>query len=255
VTGLDGGRADDRTALTTWADRAVTVVVWLTVGVIVLAGAFILWLRYTTGKIDRPAPNPAAYARSTPVRRADAADDSWLGRQFAGVLAKAPWLIPVGSSVFDVCSVEGQGAVLFGGSSGYGFYCSRMRTWYYAYGPQGAARIRQVKRALRGLGWAEFESEPGVPGQASLPTFSAQQTPAAPPAGRAELEYSWAQRGDQVNLARDLGAVPSLVAPDLNTYLEAMRPSPAAILGRLTPAHDHLLIISITADYATRRPA
>jgi hypothetical protein len=49
--------------------------------------------------------------------------------------------------------------------------------------------------------------------------------------------------------------VPSLVAPDLNTYLDVLRPSQAAILGQLTPAHDHLLIVSITADYATHQPA
>ena len=58
-----------------------------------------------------------------------------------------------------------------------------------------------------------------------------------------------------MNLAGELGAVPSLVAPDLNTYLEAMRPTRAAILVQLTPAHDHLLIISITADYATHQLA
>jgi hypothetical protein len=249
VTGLDGGRPDNRTHLTTWVDRGVMVVAWVTVGVIVLAGALFLWLRHTAGETGRPALNPAAYARSAPVRSADTADESWLGRQFAGVLEKAPWLIPVGSSVFDVCSVEAGAPDLFGGGTGYGFYCSRTGTRYYAYGPHAAARIRQLKRALRGLGWAGFESEPG---QASLPTFSAQPAAAAPPAGKTGLEYSWAQRGDQVNLARDLGAVPSLVAPDLNTYLEATRPSRAAILGQLTPSHDHLLIISITADYATR---
>lgn len=232
----------------------MTVVAWVTVGVIVLAGALILWLRHTEGKIDKPAPNPAAYARSTPVRSADAADQSWLARQFAGVVEKAPWLIPVGSSGFDVCSVEGGAPGLFGGGTGYGFYCSRTGTRYYAYGPQGAARIRQLKRALRGLGWAGFESQ-SEPGQASLPVFSAQPAAAALPAGKTELEYSRAQRGNQVYLARDLGAVPSLVAPDLNAYLDVIRPSRAAILGQLTPAHDHLLIISITADYATHQVA
>jgi hypothetical protein len=252
VTRLDGDRASNHTPLATWADRAVTVAAWVTVGVIVLAGALILWLRYTTGKIDKPAPNPAAYARSTPVRSADAADESWLGRQFAGVLEKAPWLIPAGSSVFDVCSVEGGAPGLFGGGTGYGFYCSRTGTRYYAYGSPGAARVRQLRRALRGLGWAGFESE-SEPGQVSLPTFSAQPAAAAPPAGKTGLEYSWAQHGNQVNLARELGAVPSLVAPDLNTYLDVLRPSRAAILGQLTPAHDHLLIVSITADYATRQ--
>ena len=158
VTRLDGGRASNHTPSATWADRTVTVAAWVTVGVIVLAGALILWLRHTTGMIDKPAPNPAAYARSTPVRGADAADESWLGRQFAGVLEKAPWLIPAGSSVFDVCSVEGGAPGLFGGGTGYGFYCSRTGTRYYAYGSPGAARVRELRRALRGLGWAGFES-------------------------------------------------------------------------------------------------
>jgi hypothetical protein len=220
-----------------------------TVGVIVLAGALILWLRHTTGETGA-APDPAAYARSAPVRSADAADESWLGGQFAGVQEKASWLTPVGSSVFDVCSVEGGGPDLLGGT-GYGFYCSRTGTRYYAYGSEGAARIRQLKRALRGLGWAGFASE-AEPGQASLPTVSAEPAAIALPAGKTELEYSWAQRGDQVKLARALGAVPPLAAPGRNTYLAVTRPSRAAILARLTPAHGHLLIISITADYATR---
>ena len=132
--------------------------------------------------------------------------------------------------------------------------CSPSDTRYYAYGPQGAARIRQLNRALRGLGWAGFESE-SEPGQVSLPTFSAQPAAAPPPAGKTGLEYSWAQHANQVNLARELGAVPSLVAPDLNAYLDVLRPSRAATVGQLTPAHDHLLIVSITADYATRQLA
>jgi hypothetical protein len=58
-------------------------VAWLTVAVIVLAGAFLLWLKHTTTELDAPPPNPAGYARSAPVRSADTAAESWLGHQLA----------------------------------------------------------------------------------------------------------------------------------------------------------------------------
>jgi hypothetical protein len=48
VTGPGGSSDDNRTPSTTWVDRAVMVIVWITVAVIVMAIALFLWLRHTT---------------------------------------------------------------------------------------------------------------------------------------------------------------------------------------------------------------
>jgi hypothetical protein len=65
------------------------------------------------------------------------------------------------------------------------------------------------------------------------------------PHGKGEL-------GGTLDLGHDLGAVPPLVAPQRNVYLQAIRPPASTIVRDLTVTRPYLLIITLTMDYAER---
>jgi hypothetical protein len=233
--------------------RGVMVAVWLTIGLILLAAGAFLWIRHNVNATGHAAQNPAGFAHSAPVRRADAADARWLDQQFTRLEGTAPWLSPAGRSVFDVCSADGSAGSLFGGGGArFSFSCQRVDSRYFAFSGPVSARIRQLRRSLGEAGWTAFESA-GSAGASPLPVIGAGVAGQDdPPAGTAVLQLSWAQGGSQVDLQRDIGAVPRLVAPQRNTYLAAIRPGLTAVLGHLTSQHPHLLVVSVAARYAVK---
>jgi hypothetical protein len=165
----------------------------------------------------------------------------------------APWLNASGRSVFDVCFVAGSGGSLFGGgSAGYDIQCNRTDTRYYTYGGSTTAHVGQLERALGHMGWGTFTSASARGGSAALPVVAVTPPAGTPPAGKSTLQISWAEHGSQLDLGRDIGAVPPLAAPQRNTYIEVLRPSLKGILSRLSDTHSHVLIIALTATYADR---
>jgi len=92
----------------------------------------------------------------------------------------------------------------------------------------------------------------------TLPVVDASPvtTSSGPMTGKTELKFSWAERGIQLNLAIDVGAVPPALASQGNTYIVAVqRPSLKGILSHLTAERPHLLIVSLTVIYAQRLPS
>jgi hypothetical protein len=76
----------------------------------------------------------------------------------------------------------------------------RIDSRYYAYGGRSTARIRQLKLALSSVGWDNYQ--PVVPVTMSrLPMVRADPVATSPPSGvKTGLEFSWADRGGQLNL-------------------------------------------------------
>jgi hypothetical protein len=230
------------------AAAAIVVVVALTAGLGI-------WLRYTVNKTESgpTAPSPRAFAESSPTRSADGADSKWIGREFAGLTRMAPWLNASGRSVFDACSVARSGGSLFGGgSAGYDIQCNRTDTRYYSYGGSTTARVRRLERVLSRMGWRTFTLVPATGASAALPVVAAGPPAGTPPAGKSTLQISWAERGSQLDLGRDIGAVPPLAAPQSNTYIQVLQPSLKGILSHLSQTHPHVLILALTTTYADR---
>jgi hypothetical protein len=254
VTDADAGNDKMRAVAGMRASGGVAVAA-VTVAVIVLAIGLVFWLRYTVNKTESgpTAPTPQSFAESSPTRGSDGADSKWISREFAGLTRMAPWLDAAGRSVFDACSVTGSGGSLVGGgSAGYTIQCNRTDTRYYTYGGPTTARIQRLERALSRMGWETFTSILATGGSAALPVVSASPPAGTPPAGKATLQISWAERGSQLDPGRDIGAVPPLAAPQRNTYLEVLRPSLKGILSRLSQAQPHVLVVALTATYADR---
>jgi hypothetical protein len=163
---------------------------------------------------------------------------------------RTPWLDERGRSVFDVCSADGGGGSLLGGGVPARLTCSRTEARYYAYGGQSHKAMQSLKKVLRRLGWDGFTAVPPVGTQGPLPQVTASVGPhlARPPAGLGSLKFSWADRIGQFSPERDLGAVPALVAPRFNTYLQALRPD----FKLITRGTDHVLIVALTMDYVVK---
>jgi hypothetical protein len=237
-------------------DGCLTVVTWVTVAVIALAAGLFLWFRHTMAK--PAAPDTAAFALAFAARHADAIDGKWIDQQFAQLTRLVPQLTSGGRSVFDVCWPSSSPETLSGSAAiAYGFTCERTDTRYYAFGGSSAGRVDQVERVLSRLGWGMFT--PGSPAgtPAALPVVDASPvtTSSGPMTGKTGLKFSWAERGIQLNLASDVGAVPAVV-PQGNTYIVAVqRPSLKGILSHLTAERPQLLIVSLTVIYARRLPS
>jgi hypothetical protein len=92
----------------------------------------------------------------------------------------------------------------------------------------------------------------GTPTALPVVDATAVTTSSGPLIGKTGLKFSWAERGVQLNLARDTGAVPAAVAPQRNTCITLQRPSLKGILSHLTADRPHPLIISLTVIYAQR---
>jgi hypothetical protein len=243
--------------LARWVDGCLTVVTWATVAVIVLAVGLFLWFRHT---MARPAvPDTVAFARAFTARHADAVDSKWIDQQFAQLTRLVPQLTSSGRSVFDVCSPSNPDGPFFGsGAAAYGFTCRRTDTRYYAFAGPGAGHVRQLEQVLTRLGWGMFTTGSPAGTPAALPVVDASPvtTSSGPMTGKTGLTFSWAERGIQLNLARDTGAVPAVVAPGGNTYIVAVqRPSLKGILSHLTAERPHLFIVSLSVIYAQRLPS
>jgi hypothetical protein len=237
-------------------DGCLTVVTWVTVAVIVLAVGLFLWFRHT---MARPAaPDTAAFARAFTARHADVIDSKWIDQQFAQLTRLAPQLTSSGRSLFDVCSPSNpDGPFLSSGATAYGYTCQRTDTRYYAFAGPSAGRVRQLEQVLSRLGWGMFTPDQPAGTPAALPVVDASPvtTSSGPMTGKTGLKFSWAERGVELNLASDAGAVPAVGTPHDNTYVIAVqRPSLKGILSHLTADRPHLLIVSLTVIYAERLP-
>ncbi len=197
-------------------------------------------------------PDPAPFARSAPVRQADRSAGLWMEAQFRTLQRLAPWLRPAERSVLDVCSVVGSGGGLIDPGTGFGVSCSRSDSRYYAYGGRSAARVRQLKLALSHFGWGHYQPVQAFT-QSRLPVVHADPVALTTPAGvKAGLEFSWAERGGQLNLLADLGAIGPRGAPARNYYPQTLQPGRARILSSLGAATPHLFIVSVSLIYAHR---
>jgi hypothetical protein len=233
----------------------MTVAAVVCVVAVALAVGLLFWLRHTVKSIES-GPSSAssrAFAESLLTRRSDGADGKWIGQEFARLARLVPWLTASGHSVFDVCSAAGSSGSLFGGGSvRYEIQCNRTDGRYYTYGGSSAARVHQLERALSRMGWGTFTPVPATEDSSALPVVAADPSAGMPPTGKSALQFSWSRRGSQLDLERDIGAVPPLVAPQRNTYIEVLRPTLKAILSHLSAARRHVLIIALTVTYADR---
>ncbi|MBO0824725.1 MAG: hypothetical protein J2P27_12835 [Actinobacteria bacterium] len=232
------------------APHRQTLALLLVAALFAMVAIVVLWLRHSFETIQPPAPSPAAFARSAPVRQADETDVSWIDDQFAALAGFAPWLTDAGRSVLDECSVAGGGS-LVGGIDPYQFSCTRTDTRYYAYGGSPGVHIQLLRQALNHLGWTSLSLIPSTQASTSLPVISAAPDGTSGLlAGKAGLQFSWTERNGPLNLGQQLGAVSRQTAPQRNTYIETMQPSIHAISSHLTPSHPYLLIVQIAAIYA-----
>jgi hypothetical protein len=237
-------------------DGCLAVITWAVVAAIVLAVGLFFWLRHT---MAAPAPpDTAAFARAFDARHADAIDSRWIDQQFVQLTRLVPELTSSGRSVFDVCSPSRSTGPLIGsGAMTYGFICQRTDTRYYAFGEPSAGLVGQLEQVLSRLGWGMYT--PGSPAgtPAALPVVEASPLTTSPGTmtGKTGLKFSWAERGSQLDLATDAGAVPPLFGPQVNTYITVQRPSLKGILSHLTAERPHLLIVSLTVIYAQRLPS
>jgi hypothetical protein len=196
-------------------------------------------------------PDPAPFARSAPVRQADRAAGLWMEAQFRTLQRLAPWLRPSGRSVLDVCSVVGSGGGLIEPGTGFGISCVRTDSRYYAFGGRSAVRVRELKLALSHFGWGHYQVVEEF-AQSRLPVVLADPVAINTPGVKAGLRFSWAERGGQLNLRVDLGAIGPRVAPTRNYYQEVLLPDRARILSSFGAASPHLFIVSISLIYAHR---
>jgi hypothetical protein len=217
---------------------------------ICLAVVLAVVISYVHHDIAPTPPNPAPFGRSAPVRQADRANGAWMNAQFRTLQRLAPWLRPADRSVLDVCSVVGSGGGLIDRGTGFGVSCVKTDSRYYAYGGRSTARIRQLKLALSRIGWGGYRLVVAFT-QSRLPVVLSDAVAISPPSDeKAGLEYSWAERGDQLSLQVDLGAVGPRGAPRGNYYLQTLRPGTGGILARLSARDPHVLIVSISLIYA-----
>jgi hypothetical protein len=196
-------------------------------------------------------PDPVPFARSAPVRQADRAVGLWMEAQFRTLQRLAPWLGPVGRSVLDACSVVGSGGGLIEPGTGFGISCGRTDSRYYSFGGSTAVRVRQLKLALSHFGWGHCQVVEEF-AQSGLPVVLADPVAVNTPGAKAGLRFSWAERGGQLNLRVDLGAIGPRGAPTSNYYQEVLLPGRARILSSLGTATPHLFIVSISLIYSHR---
>lgn len=221
--------------------------------VLLVVVALVLLISHLRHVLAPSPPDPAPFARSSTARQADAATTHWMDAQFRALARLAPWLKPDGRSVLDVCSVVGSSRGMFDSGSGFGVSCPRTDARYFAYGGPSAARIRQLEKALRHLGWGNYAPVMAVT-QSRLPAVQAGTFNVSAPVTKPGLEFSWANRASQLSLQQDLGAVGPRAAPQRNFYLETRAPSLSSVLGGLTPSRPHVLIVAITVIYAHKGP-
>jgi hypothetical protein len=245
------------TLLARLADGCLAVITWVMAAAMVLAVGLFLWFRHAMR--EPPPPDTAAFARALAVRHADAIDSKWMDQQFAQLTRLVPQLTSSGRSVFDVCSPSSSpGPVIGSGAIAYRFSCERTDTRYYAFGEPSADLVRQLEQVLSRLGWGMFTAGQPAGTPTALPVVDASPVTAisGPMIGKTGLKFSWAERGIQLDLANDAGAVPPAGVPQGNTHVMAVqRPGLKVILSHLTGERPHLLIVSLTVIYLQRLPS
>jgi hypothetical protein len=247
-------------AIGTWLTRGVIVVGALLLLAVLLVTAFVVGeavvrvtdLRTAQGvsQQNAPAPHVAAYAQSGPVRHADARTATWFDRQLAQLRREAPWLRPVGYSLFDNCGAQPRTAP-DGATTGWDFECQRDQVSYFAFAGDGT-RAAELERALTRMGWGGISFTPArtFPGQ---PALSAMLTAAYPPpglAGNTGMRITWFNPAQR----RDLAAYVRFVIPTRNSLQYPVQVVPPD-LGQISRAAAgpgrSLVSVELISDYVT----
>lgn len=231
--------------------RRLLIAIGTLLVVIVLAAVGVLMIARNVASVSQPPPGPLAYSRSAAVRRADAGVARWLDGQFGLLARQASWLTPAGRSVLDECRLTGGMTSLFGGGTAPTYTCDRTDTRYYAFGGPDQARLSVLGRTLRRLGWGDLtrdsEGPPVMTAQAVTGSAASDDS-----ADNVVLSYSWIARGRHLSVGQDLGALGFRLPRPRSVYIVRSGPDRKQIVGRLTAARQHILIVSIDVTYATK---
>lgn len=215
------------------------------------AGGLVAWVGSGLSK-HTPAPDTSAYARSAAVQRRDLATATWFSAQLRQIGGRASWLGPAGQSVLDYCRADGSAAPA-GGAIRWSLSCRRSQAAYFVYGGASAGRIRQLERVLTGLGWGDFTITPASPAPSASPLelsagFTGRGGPAAIQAG---LRASWISPARPQALRRDIGR-PVVTRSRLVAWRQVRAANLSQISRALTGQHDSVLVVTLSATYATR---
>jgi hypothetical protein len=250
---VDAGRPRDE-VIVTWLVRGVIAVGLPVLTGLLLVGGLIAWAAYGQSHRNAPPPDVAAYARSEPVRHADAQTAVWSDGQFAQLGRQAPWLRPAGYSVIDNCGAEATSAP-DGPVASWSFHCQRVQVGYFVFAGAGT-RSAELERALTRMGWGGFGFIAARP-VAGQPGASALLSAAYPPpgwAGQSGMSVSWINAAQR----RELAAYVRFVIPAKTSVQDPVQivPPDLSEISRAAagPGKD-LIAVELVTNYATQAPA